>query len=178
MSSQVLPSRSALPPSDPLFSNLKGSFPGFRITSQRELWFHWVRRRSPETLRRCRLLFGGNNTAAIGAGLGAIDPLRVSQLCREVTSWRVSQYRTVVLDSIYAYAFPVPKFTLAFNCPNYHTVKQHRPPEQVFQPPQTPPALTQHLHLTRYASLHGKEGIYLYFSIRKSGDQLASSTNT
>ena len=38
-----------------------------------------------------------------------------------------------------------------------------------FPAPQTPPALTHHLHLARYASLHGKEGIYLYFSIRKQG---------
>ena len=73
----------------------------------------------------------------------------------------------------------MPELTLAFNCPNYHTVKLHTPPNrsqataEVFRrfsiPPQTPPALTHHLHLTRYVSLHGKEGTYLYFSIRKSG---------
>ena len=101
-----------------------------------------MRRRSPDTLRRCRLPFGGNNPAAIGAGFGSLPPLRVSPLSREVTSWRVSQHRTVVLDNIPGYAFPVPEFILAFNRPNYHTVKLHSlplsVPYQIIPPPRTP----------------------------------------
>ena len=68
---------------------------------------------SPKPFRRCRLPFGGNNPAAIGAGLGSLPPLRVSPFSREVTSCRASQHRTVVLDNILGYAFPVPEFTLA-----------------------------------------------------------------
>ena len=126
---------------------------------------------SPKPLRRCRLPFGGNNPAAIGAGLGAIDPLRVSQLCRELTSWRVSQHRPVVLDYIPGYAFSVPELTLAFNRPNYHTVKLHSLPlsvpyqviplhkllrggdrrvsPQVFQPSRATPTHTHHLRPVR-----------------------------
>ena len=40
----------------------------------------------PETLRRCRLPFGGDDPATIGVGLGSLFPLRVSTLRREVTS--------------------------------------------------------------------------------------------
>ena len=60
--------------------------------------------------------------------MGSLLPLRVSALSREVTSWGVSQYRTIVLDSIHAKTFPVPQLTLAFNRPNYHTVKLHSLP--------------------------------------------------
>ena len=69
--------------------------------------------------------FGGNDPAAIGAGLGSLFPFRVCAFRLEVTSSKVSQYRTVVLDNIPGYAFPVPELTLAFNCPNYHAVKLH-----------------------------------------------------
>ena len=79
----------------------------------------------PETLRRYRLSFGGDDPAAIGAGLGSLFPLRVWAFRPEVISSKVSQYRTVVLDNIPGYAFPVPALTLAFNCPNYHIVKLH-----------------------------------------------------
>ena len=41
---------------DPAFP-LQRVLSGFRIVSQRKLWLHWVRRRSAETLRRCRLPF-------------------------------------------------------------------------------------------------------------------------
>ena len=123
----------------------------------------------PETLRRYRLSFGGDDPAAIGAGLGSLDPIHVSPLRREVTSWRVSQYRNIVLDSIHANAFPVPELTLASNRPNYHTVKLHSLPlsvryqiaplhellrgsdrsviQQVFQPPR--PASTHTPYLRR-----------------------------
>ena len=84
---------------------------------------------APEPLPPPADLFGENDPAAIGAGLGSFFPLRVSMLSREVTSWGVSQYRTLVLDNIPGNAFPVAQFTLASNCTNYHTVKQHRPPE-------------------------------------------------
>ena len=40
---------------------------------------------------------------------------------------------------------------------------------QVFHPPQPPPALTLHLHLTRYASLYERKGIYIYFSVKNQG---------
>ena len=113
---------------------LKRVFSGLGIVSQRKLSLHWVR---PKTLRRRPLPLGGNDPAAIGAGLGAIDPLRVSQLCREVTSWRVSQHRAVVLNYIPGYAFSVPELTLAFNRPNYHTVKLHSLP--LFVPYQITP---------------------------------------
>ena len=137
----------------------------------------WIERsRRPHS---CRLPFGGDDPAAIGAGLGSLDPLRVSAFRREATSSKVSQHRTIVLDSIPGNAFLVPELTLAFNRPNYHTVKLHSPLEcsqtttGVFRrfsiPPRPPPALTHHLHLTRYAALYEKEGIYLYFSIRNQG---------
>ena len=66
--------------------------------------------------------------------MGALDPRLVLFLSREVTSSKVSQYQTIVLDSIHANAFPVPQLTLAFNCPNYHTVKLHSPPLSVPYP--------------------------------------------
>ena len=62
---------------------LKRVFSGLRIVSQRKLSLHWVR---PKTLRRRPLPLGGNDPAAIGAGLGSLLPLRVSALSREVTS--------------------------------------------------------------------------------------------
>ena len=58
---------------------------------------------------------GGNDPAAIGAGLGSLDPLRVSAFRREATSSKVSQHRTIVLDSIPGNVFLVPELTLAFN---------------------------------------------------------------
>ena len=69
--------------------------------------------------------FSGNDPAAIGTGLGSLFPLRVCAFRPEVTSSKVSQYRTVVLDNIPGYAFPVSEFILTVNCPNYHTVKLH-----------------------------------------------------
>ena len=129
----------------------------------------------PETLRRYRLSFGGNNPAAIGAGLGSLDPLRVSPLSREVTSWRASQHRNIVLDNIPGYAFPVPELTLTFNRPNYRTVKLHSLPlsvpyqiiplhkllrggdrrvfPQVFQPSRATPTHTHHLRHVRVPGL-------------------------
>ena len=62
---------------------LKRVFSGLRIVSQRKLSLHWVR---PKTLRRHPLPLGGNDPAAIGAGLGSLFPLRVIALSREVTS--------------------------------------------------------------------------------------------
>ena len=141
----------------------------------------WIERsRRPHS---CRLPFGGDDPAAIGAGLGAIDPLRVSQLCREVTSWRVSQHRTIVLDSIHSNAFSVPQITLAFNRPNYHTVKLHCPPEPLtggspgfvtgFPSPPDPPSA--HPPPTpdpiRLVARKGRD-ISLFFD-QKTGDQQA-----
>ena len=62
----------------------------------------------------------------------------------------------------------------ASKCPVGDVVKQKAFPSclgfpQVFHPPQPPPALTHHLHLTRYGSLHGKEKIYLYFRSKNQG---------
>ena len=71
---------------------------------------------------------GRNDPAAIGAGSGLLFPLHVSAFRRDGTSWRVSEYWTIVLDSIHTNAFPVPQLTLAFNRPNDHTVKLHSPP--------------------------------------------------
>ena len=63
--------------------------------------------------------------------MGALDPRLVLFLSREVTSSKGSQYRTIVLDSIHTNTLPVPEFILAFNRPNYHTVKLHSLPLSV-----------------------------------------------
>ena len=79
------PDRTGHPPQSlkPTVSSSKGSFLASESSLSENYNLHWVR---PKTLRRRPLPLGGNDPAAIGAGLGSLFPLRVIALSREVTS--------------------------------------------------------------------------------------------